>query len=109
MTMRFDEDDIVKYLLNFNKNHIIPTNHSKMRNRQRNFSLNELIEIIKTEKPIYIQQQEFKKFSLIYEYENEKIKRVIVIKDKFINIATAHRIGKKYRGGLFHEKYEIRS
>lgn len=40
--MGLDEDNIVDYLHDFNNNHIKPTNHSNV----RNFSLNELIEMI---------------------------------------------------------------
>ena len=95
MTTRLNENNIVDYLQNFNKNRIRPTNHSNERCRERNFSIDDIIDIITKENPIYIDQQESKKFALIYEYGNNYIKVVIAIKDKFIDIPTVHKIGKK--------------
>jgi ABC-type microcin C transport system permease subunit YejE len=95
MTNRFDEDNILDYLHSFNKNHIRPTNHAHIRFKQRNFSLDELSEIITKEKPVCVKQQGSKKFSLIYEYDDNNVNIVVAIKDKFINIPTVHKIKKR--------------
>ena len=94
--MRFDENNIVDYLHNFNKNRIRQGKHSNSRRKRRKFPVELIIELISEKFPLYIEQQETKLFAMTYHYnENYNIYMVLAIKDKFINLVTQHKISKK--------------
>lgn len=98
MTNRFDEGNIVEYLHNFKKEHIRRNQRYNDKIKKRNFSHDEIVEFLTEKEPLLIEQQESKKFALFYDYNNYNnnhiIKIIIVLKDKFINLPTAHPIKK---------------
>ena len=96
MTTRFDENNIVYFLHNFNKEHIRCNPKYNIKIKKRKFTHNEIIKFLTEKSPLIIQQQEPKKFALFYDY-NEKydIKIVVVIKDKYIDLPTTHQVKKR--------------
>ena len=96
MTRRLDESNIIVYLHNFDEKHIRQGNHSNKRRKDWEFSFKEIINYLKDEFPVDIEQQGTKKFALTYNY-NDKYYFYIVIalKDKFINILTQYKIKKE--------------
>jgi len=96
MTMRFDKNNIVDYLHNFNKNCIRQSKHSNVRHKQRELFFEDTNKFLSEEIPTSIEQQDSKKFSLTYDYDDKhNFYIVIAIKDKFINIVTQHIIDKE--------------
>jgi len=96
MTIRLNENNIIDYLRNFNKNHIRQSKHSNSRRKRREFPVELIIELISKKSPIHIEQQETKLFALTYPYtEDYNIYIVVAIKDKFINLVTQHKISKE--------------
>ena len=82
MTKRFDKDNIIDYLHNFNKNCLRETIHSNLRHKERIVLYEETEKFLFEKKPIIIDQQDSKKFALIYEYDDTyNIKIVIALKD----------------------------
>ncbi|KZX16773.1 hypothetical protein MBCUT_06370 [Methanobrevibacter cuticularis] len=95
MTTRFDESTIVDYLNNFKKEHIRRNHKYNDKIKKRKISHEEIVKFLTEEEPLLIEQQESKKFALFYDYNtNYIIKIIIVLKDKFINLPTAHPIKK---------------
>lgn len=96
MTTRFDGNNILYFLHNFNKEHIRGNQKYNIKIKKRKFTHDEITKFLTEKNPLLIQQQESKKFALIYDY-NEKyaIKIVVVIKDKYIDLPTAHPIKKR--------------
>jgi len=96
MTTRFDENNIVDYLHNFNEKCIRQGNHSNERRKEWKFSFDEITNFLKEESPIDIQQQGTKKFALKYYYNDiYDFFIVISLKDKFINILTQYKTKRK--------------
>lgn len=96
MTMRFDENNIVDYLHNFNKNCIRQSKHSNFRHKEREIFFEDTNKFLNEKIPIFIEQQEPKKFALIYDYDdNHNFYIVIAVKDKFINIVTQYISNKE--------------
>ena len=66
MTKRFDENNIIDYINNFNKKHIRNTKHSKLRlSNLSEFSFEDIIKIIKEDESLNIEKQVQKNFTLI--------------------------------------------
>ena len=96
MTMRFDENNIVDYLHNFNKNCIRQSKHSNFRHKERELFFEDTNKFLSEKIPIIIKQQDSKKFALTYAYDTKhNFYIVIAIKDKFINIVTQYIIDKE--------------
>jgi len=92
MTKRLDTNNIIDYLHNFNKNCLRQTKHSNIQLKKRKLSFNNVCKLLNERTPVKIEQQQNKKFSLTYDYDDKyNICIVIAIKDKFINIVTQHR------------------
>jgi len=95
MTIRFDESNIVFFLHNFNKEHIRCNQKYNIKIKKRKFTHEEITKFLAEKDPFLIQQQESKKFALVYDYdEKHDIKIVIAIKGKYIDLPTAHPIKK---------------
>ena len=94
--MRFDENNIVDYLHNFNKNCIRQSKHSNFRHKERELFFEDTNRLLSEEIPINIEKQNSKKFALTYNYDNKhNFYIVIAVKDKFINIVTQYIIDKE--------------
>ena len=101
MTIRLDENNIINFLHNFNKKHIREGKHSNYRSKQRKILFDDIIMFLTLEFPVQIEQQETKKFALIYHYHGEYyIYIVIAIKDKFINIVTQYMFNRSKKREL---------
>jgi len=95
MTIRLDENNIVKFLHNFNKKHIRQGKHSNYRCKQRKIPFDDIILFLTLKFPVYIEQQGNKKFALVYHYRDEYyIYIVIAVKDKFINMVTQYMFNR---------------
>lgn len=95
MTTRFDESNIVYFLHHFNKKHIRCNQKYNIKIKKRKFTHEKITKLLTEKDPFFIQQQESKKFALYYDYNKKyDIKIVIVIKDKYIDLPTAHPIKK---------------
>lgn len=93
----------VCFLKNTKKEHVRLTKHARnMLDRENNpdkrIPWNVIVDLIVKQKPINIEKQDNKKFGLTYPYplkDNYDIYIVILIKDKFINVATEFITNKK--------------
>jgi len=54
MTTRFDGNNIIAYLHNFDKNHIRQNEHYNIRSEERKFSHEEILKFITKEIPLFI-------------------------------------------------------
>jgi hypothetical protein len=82
MTQRFNENNIVDYLHNFNKNCTRPNKHSIFRYKERKLLLKDTNNFLTEKNPKIIKQCESKEFSLIYDYDNKHYYYIIIaIKD----------------------------
>lgn len=84
---RLDKDNIIEYIQSFNKKQIRQTRHSNSKTKNRRMSFEDITRLLLIEKPVMMEQQEFKKFLLVYEYDEIYDGYIVIsIKDKFIKI-----------------------
>ena len=105
MTKRWNEEEIISFLKSIKKEQVRLTKHAKdMLDRESNpdkkIPWNIIVDLITKQTPVNIEKQDTKKFGLTYHYpikDKYDIYIVILIKDKFINVATQFITNKKRR------------